>query len=46
MTIKGERVMHREMGTTYSYISSGQLFEPIKKIELLEKILDLEIETQ
>ena len=44
MTIKGERVMHKEMGTTLP-ILSGQLFEPIKNIELLEKI-KLEIETQ
>lgn len=44
MTIKGERVMHRDMGTTLP-ILGGQLFEPIKKIELIEKI-KLEIETQ
>lgn len=44
MTVKGERLMHRDMGTTLP-ILSGQLFEPIKKIELLEKI-KLEIETQ
>ena len=44
MTIKGERVMHRDMGTTLP-ILSGQLFEPIKKVELIQKI-KLEIETQ
>jgi len=44
MTAKGERVMHRDMGTTLP-ILSGQLFEPIKKMELTEQI-KLEIETQ
>ena len=44
MTAKGERLMHRDMGTTLP-ILSGQLFEPIKKIELIEQI-KLEIETQ
>ena len=37
MTIKGERVMHKEMGTTIPVLS-GQLFEPIHRVELLEKI--------
>jgi len=37
MTVKGERVMHKEMGTNIPVLS-GQLFEPIHKVELLEKI--------
>ena len=37
MTAKGERVMHKNMGTTLP-ILNGQLFEPTKKIEL--KLID------
>ena len=37
MTVKGERVMHKEMGTNIPVLS-GQLFEPIHRVELLEKI--------
>ena len=37
MTVKGERVMHKEMGTNIPLLS-GQLFEPIHRVELLEKI--------
>ena len=37
MTVKGERVMHKEMGTNIPVLT-GQLFEPIHKVELLEKI--------
>ena len=37
MTVKGERVMHKEMGTNIPVLS-GQLFEPINRVELLEKI--------
>ena len=37
MTVKGERVMNKNMGTTIS-ILAGQLFEPIHQTELLEKI--------
>ena len=37
MTAKGERVMNKDMGTNIP-ILAGQLFEPIKKSELLEKI--------
>ena len=44
MTIKGERVMHREMGTSLPVLD-GQLFEPIKKIEITEKIR-MEIQSQ
>tara|TARA_R110001583_G_scaffold138811_1_gene290535 strand:+ start:8 stop:556 length:549 start_codon:yes stop_codon:yes gene_type:complete len=44
MTAKGERLMHRDMGTTLPVLN-GQLFEPIKKIELIEQI-KLEVETQ
>ena len=44
MTIKGERVMHRDMGTSLP-ILDGQLFEPIKKIEITEKIR-MEIQSQ
>jgi len=43
MTVKGERVMNKNMGTTIS-ILAGQLFEPIHQTELLEKI-KLEIST-
>ena len=41
MTIKGERVIHRDMGTMLPVLN----FEPLKKIELLEEI-KLDIETQ
>ena len=44
MTAKGERVMHKELGTSLP-ILSGQLFEPIDRIELVEKI-KVEIQTQ
>ena len=47
MTVKGERVMNKNMGTTIS-ILAGQLFEPIHQTELLEKIkleITLAIET-
>ena len=37
MTTKGERVMRKEMGTNIPVLS-GQLFEPIHRVELLEKI--------
>ena len=37
MTVKGERIMHKNMGTNIS-ILAGQLFEPIHKTELAEKI--------
>ena len=37
MTVKGERVMHKDMGTNIP-ILAGQLFEPIHKTELTEKI--------
>ena len=37
MTAKGERVMHKELGTSLP-ILSGLLFEPIDRIELVEKI--------
>ena len=37
MTVKGERVMNKNMGTTIP-ILAGQLFEPIHQTELLEKI--------
>ena len=37
MTVKGERVMNKNMGT-HIPVLAGQLFEPIHKIELLEKI--------
>ena len=47
MTVKGERIMHKNMGTTLP-ILAGQLFEPIHKTELTEKIkleITLAIET-
>ena len=44
MTIKGERVMHKNMGTSLPVLD-GQLFEPIKKIEITEKIR-IEIQSQ
>ena len=44
MTIKGERVMHKDMGTSLPVLD-GQLFEPIKKIETTEKI-KIEIQSQ
>ena len=44
MTIKGERVMHRNMGTSLPVLD-GQLFEPIKKVEVTEKI-KVEIQSQ
>ena len=44
MTIKGERVMHKDMGTSLPVLD-GQLFEPIKKIEITEKI-KVEIQSQ
>ena len=44
MTAKGERVMHKELGTSLP-ILSGQLFEPIDRIELVEKIR-VEVQTQ
>ena len=37
MTMKGERVMHKNMGTNIPALA-GQLFEPINKLELTEKI--------
>ena len=37
MTVKGERLMNKDMGTNIPVLA-GQLFEPIHKIELLEKI--------
>lgn len=37
MTMKGERVMHKNMGTNIPMLG-GQLFEPINKLELTEKI--------
>ena len=36
MTAKGERIMHKNMGTNIPVLA-GQLFEPINKIELTEK---------
>ena len=47
MTVKGERLMHKNMGTNISTIG-GPLFEPIHQTELLEKIkleITLAIET-
>ena len=44
MTIKGERVMHRNMGTSLP-ILDGQLFEPTQNVEVTEKIR-MEIESQ
>ena len=47
ITVKGERVMNKNMGTTIP-ILAGQLFEPIHQTELLEKIkleITLAIET-
>ena len=44
MTTKGERLMHRNMGTSLPRLD-GQLFEPIKKIEITEKIR-MEIQSQ
>ena len=44
MTAKGERVMHKELGTSLP-ILSGQLFEPTDRIELVEKIR-VEVQTQ
>ena len=44
LTTKGERVMHKELGTSLP-ILSGQLFEPIDRIELVEKIR-VEVQTQ
>ena len=43
MTVKGERVMNKNMGTDLP-ILAGQLFEPVRQTELLEKIR-LEITT-
>ena len=43
LTLKGERVMHAEMGTNIA-VQQGQLFEPITKDETFENIR-LEIET-
>lgn len=37
MTVKGERVMHKNMGTSLPVLN-GQLFEPIHKVEMVEKI--------
>ena len=37
MTVKGERVMNKNMGTNIPVLA-GQLFEPIRQVELLEKI--------
>ena len=37
MTVKGERLMNKDMGTNIP-VFAGQLFEPIHKSELLEKI--------
>ena len=37
MTVKGERVMDKNMGTNIP-ILAGQLFEPITKVEMAEKI--------
>ena len=44
MTVKGERVMHRDMGTSLP-ILDGQLFEPTQNVEVTEKIR-MEIESQ
>jgi phage baseplate assembly protein W len=47
MTAKGERIMHKNMGTNISTIG-GSLFDPINKIELEEKIkleITLAVET-
>ena len=44
MTTKGERLMHRNMGTSLPRLD-GQLFEPIKNVEVTEKIR-MEIESQ
>ena len=44
MTVKGERVMHRNMGTSLP-ILDGQLFEPTQNVEVTEKIR-MEIESQ
>ena len=44
MTIKGERVMHKNMGTSLPVLD-GQLFESMHKIEMIEKIR-LDIQTQ
>ena len=47
MTVKGERIMHKDMGTNIP-ILAGQLFEPIHKTELTEKIkleITLAVET-
>jgi len=43
LTLKGERVMHGEMGTNIPVLQ-GQLFEPISRDETFENIR-LEIET-
>jgi len=37
MTVRGERVMHKNMGTNLPVLA-GQLFEPVNKFELTEKI--------
>jgi len=37
MTVKGERVMNKNMGTDLP-ILAGQLFEPVRQTELLEEI--------
>ena len=44
MTVKGERVMHRNMGTSLP-ILDGQSFEPTQNVEVTEKIR-MEIESQ
>ena len=44
MTTKGERLMHRNMGTSLPRLD-GQLFEPIRNVEVTEKIR-MEIESQ
>jgi len=44
MTMKGERVMHKNMGTSLPVLD-GQLFEPIHKIEMIEKIR-MEVQSQ
>ena len=44
MTQKGERLMHKNMGTSLP-ILDGQLFESMHKIEMIEKIR-LDIQTQ
>ena len=44
MTQKGERLMHKNMGTSLP-ILDGQLFEPIHKVEVIEKI-KLDIQAQ